>query len=63
MDVAVFDASDGLNPAQGRLGRSQGSKALLIAEEPFQGGMIAFDQVVFHFLSICRILSKCGSYR
>ena len=46
MDVASFDSSDGLDAAEGRFGRLQGSKALTVAEQPFHGSMVALDQVV-----------------
>ena len=46
MDVAVLDGSDGFDAAQCRFGGSQGTKALVVSEEPFGGRMIAFDQVV-----------------
>jgi Ca2+-binding RTX toxin-like protein len=43
MDMSAFDGSDGLNAAEGRLGRSQWPKAMAIAKEPLDGGVIAFD--------------------
>ncbi len=46
MDMASFDSTHRFNPAQGRLGRSQQSKALLVSKEPFQGGVIALNKVV-----------------
>lgn len=46
IDVAAFDSPDRLDPAQGCLGRSQGSKALTVAKEAFHGRMIALDQIV-----------------
>jgi len=35
-----------IEPSQGRLGRSQGSKALTVSKDPFHGRVIAFDEVV-----------------
>ena len=46
MDVASFDSSDGLDAAEGRFGRLQGSKALTVAEQPFHGRMITLYQIV-----------------
>ena len=46
VDVTSFDCSDGFDAAQRRFGGSQGTKALVVSEEPFGGRMIAFDQVV-----------------
>lgn len=43
MDVAAFNGPDRFDTAQVRLSRSKGLKALAVAEEPFHGGVIAFD--------------------
>jgi len=44
--VAAFDRSYRLELAEGRLGRSQGSKALTVSKDPFHGRVITFDEVV-----------------
>lgn len=46
MDVPAFDGADCLDAAEGRFGRSQGSKALAIAKQPLQRGVVALDQIV-----------------
>ena len=56
IDVAAFNGSNCFDPAEGRLCRSQGSKALSVAEKPLHGRVIALDDIVAHFLSICRML-------
>lgn len=63
VDVASLDCSDCLDSAQGSFCRSQRSKALTEAEQPFHGSVIALDQIVARLFTICRMLSKCGSYQ
>ena len=46
MDVAAFDCPYRFDTAQGRLCRSEGSKALAVSKEPFDDGVIAFDPIV-----------------
>jgi len=46
VDVTLLDRPDGFDAAQRRFGGSQGTKALLISKEPFDGRMVALDPVV-----------------
>jgi len=46
VNVGAFDGADCLDAAKGRLGRSQGSEAMPVSEEPFHGRVIALDQIV-----------------
>jgi len=46
LDVTALDPSDGFDAAQCRFGGSQGTKTLVVSDEPFRGRMIAFDQLV-----------------
>ena len=49
MDVAAFDCSDRLYPAEGRFGCSERAEALAVPQQPLHRRMIAFDPIVAPF--------------